>query len=288
MSLPCLREIVPVEGFFGLPIRPFGLLVSTGVMIGYSLARRRARATGLDEDVCANAMVWSVVAGFIGAHWVSVIFYFPEDLRRDPWVLLKFWKQLSSFGGFVGGALGAWLYFRRQRQSLLKYADAIIFGLVPGWFFGRLGCTVVHDHPGAETSFALGVRCGTGGAVVHDLGLYEALFTVVLVGVLYGLRRLRPFHGFPIALMLALYAPVRFLLDRLRIEDRTYWGLTPGQFFAGLVLLLAAALAAHGLHLRRQGDWPGAPASERSLGGRGAVAAAPQARQPARRRRRRK
>jgi phosphatidylglycerol:prolipoprotein diacylglycerol transferase len=286
MSLPCIHDVVPVEGFFGLPIRPFGLLVSVGVMIGYALARRRARLTGLDQELCANGIVWTVVAGFVGAHWVSVIFYFPEDLGRDPLVLLKFWKQLSSFGGFLGGTVGAWIYFRRHRQSLLKYADAIIFGLVPAWFFGRLGCTVVHDHPGAPTSFALGVRCGPGASVVHDLGLYEALFTLVLIGVLYGLRRVRPFHGFPLVLMLVLYAPVRFLLDRLRVDDRTYWGLTPGQFFAALVLLLAAALAAHGLRLRRRGDWPGAPAPARLPGQRLVPDAVPPRRGPGRRRQR--
>lgn len=286
MSLPCLREVVPVEGFFGLPIRPFGLLVSIGVMIGYALARRRARLTGLDEDICANGMVWTVVGGFVAAHWVSVIFYFPEDLSRDPWVLLKFWKQLSSFGGFVGGAIGAWLFFRRHKQSLLKYADAIVFGLVPGWFFGRLGCTVVHDHPGSATTFALGVRCGPGGSVVHDLGLYEALLTVALVGVLYGLRRVRPFHGFPLVLMLVLYAPVRFMLDGLRVEDRTYGGVTPGQGFALLVLVVAALLTAYGLRLRRQGDWPGAPSPARPPPARANAATASQRRGRERRRRR--
>ncbi|WP_437593604.1 hypothetical protein [Sorangium sp. So ce1000] len=44
--------------------------------------------------------------------------------------------------------------------------------------------------------------------------------------------------------MAVLYAPVRFLLDFLRIVDVRYAGLTPGQygaialFIAGLVLLI--------------------------------------------------
>jgi len=188
MSLPCIRHTIPPEGLFGL-IRPFGVLVATGVMVGFSLGRRRAREIGLDSEVCANGMVWTVVGGFIMAHLVSVIFYFPEDIARDPLVLIKFWRQLSSFGGFIGGILGAFLFFRKEKVSLLQYAECILFGLVPGWVFGRMGCTTVHDHPGRPTDFFLGVRCGPGGSVEHDLDRSEGRCRG------RGVRRRRAHHG---------------------------------------------------------------------------------------------
>jgi prolipoprotein diacylglyceryltransferase len=71
------------------------------------------------------------------------------------------------------GVLGVW-YFRRHVDAW-ACADALVYGTTLGWFFGRLGCFAVHDHPGTETRFWLGVYgiCSSHERVVacHDLGL---------------------------------------------------------------------------------------------------------------------
>ena len=71
--LPCLRDVVKIPPLFGVvPIQPFGVLVGIGLVVGYLLARRRAKATGLDPDLCADGMVWTVVVGFVvGAKLLS-------------------------------------------------------------------------------------------------------------------------------------------------------------------------------------------------------------------------
>ncbi len=257
---------IPTVKLFGwIPIQPFGVLVGTALVVGYFLSRRRARLTGLDPEVVADSIIWVCVSGFVIAHLVSVIFYFPHRIRENPWVLLAIWSGLSSFGGFIGGVLGAVLYYRRKELSILEHVDAIIFGMIPGWIFGRMGCSVVHDHPGKITTFWLAVHCANApcghpkwlpGQTRHDLGLYEMLFTVFLTIVLYSLKNVRPFRGFHPAVMLFLYAPVRFLFDYLRIDDKRYGALTPGQYLAVGIFLGAVALTAYGLHLRKKGIAP--------------------------------
>ena len=151
---------IPTVKIFGLiPIQPFGVLVGIGLVIGYFMARRRARMTGLDEELVADSILWIVLSGFIVAHLVSVIFYFPHRIKENPLVLLAIWSGLSSFGGFVGGIIGAIVYFKKRGVLVIEYADPILFGLVPGWIGGRAGCSVVHDHPGKVTDFVLGVTC---------------------------------------------------------------------------------------------------------------------------------
>jgi phosphatidylglycerol:prolipoprotein diacylglycerol transferase len=106
--------------------------------------------------------------------------------------------------------------------------------LVIGWVFGRLGCTLVHDHLGRPSEFLLAVRFPDGPR--HDLGLYEFLYTVlVLVPAVVVLnRRPRP-PGTSVAVLALLYAPARFLLDFLRQTDlpgadASHLGLTVAQY----------------------------------------------------------
>lgn len=257
---------IPPYKLFGLlPIQPFGILVGMALVVGYYLSRRRARLTGLNPDIVADSIVWVAVSGFIVGHLVSVIFYFPERIAENPLVLLMVWSGLSSFGGFIGGVLGAILFYRRRGLSILEHVDAIIFGMVPGWIFGRMGCSVVHDHPGKVTDFFLAVQCKVApcakpwvvGQTRHDLGFYEMLYTIFLTAILYSLKNVRPIRGFHPALMLMLYAPVRFMFDYLRVADKTYAGLTPGQYLAVGIFLFGAGLMAYGVLLRKKGIAPG-------------------------------
>lgn len=242
---------IPPHKLFGvIPVHPFGVLVAIAVIVGFQLARRRARVTGLDPDLCADGMVWVVVIAFALAHLVSDILYYPDEVAKNPLTLLFFWRGLSSFGGFMGGALGVLIYFRWKKVSVVQYGEAIIFGLVPGWIIGRLGCTIVFDHPGNPTGFFLGMM-DLSGVVRHNLGLYEMMLAGALTVVLYSLKNVRPFDGFHAALVMLLYAPFRFFMDSLRAADRTYLGYTPGQYFSALMFVLAMFWLVRGFGERR-------------------------------------
>lgn len=256
--LPYLPHYIPIDyRLFGLlPIRPFGILVVTAIIIGFHVGRRRAVSVGLDRDTFERGFTWTLAIAFIISHMVDTIFYYPERILADPLVLFKLWDGLSSFGGFFGAVVGVYVFFTwKMKVSALQYAEAFLFGFVPAWIFGRMGCTVVYDHPGIRTDFFLGMVY-RDGVVRHNLGMYEMLFAIVLTLVLYLTRNKRPFHGFHFALMLVCYAPVRFLLDFLRTADKHYWGFTPGQFFAVALIGIAIALTVRGLKAG-----PPAPAS---------------------------
>ena len=252
---------IPTYKLFGLlPIQPFGILVGIAIVLGYYLGIRRARKLGLDPELVADAQVWIVIGGFIVAHLVSVIFYFPHRILENPLTLVYFWSGLSSFGGLLGAALTTIYYFRKRGLPVLKYVDTILYGFVPAWIFGRMGCTIVFDHPGKPTDFILGMSDKThlvgkfyglywDGIVRHNLGLYEMLLAIVLTLIVYGLRNVRPFDGFPTAITLLLYSPVRFVMDALREGDEKYLGLTPGQYFSILGVALAILMLVVGKKL---------------------------------------
>jgi len=230
-----------------VPIHLFGVLVAIGVLVGDWIVVKEGVKRGLDaRDVkFMNARI--VIWGFIVAHLVSVIFYFPERIKENPLVLINFWSGLSSFGGFLGALLAFLWYTKREKIPRLVYADSVALGLSVGWIFGRTGCFTAHDHPGRRTSFFLAVRYPGGPR--HDLGLDELLFTIVMTAVLFRFARKPRPSGQIIGLAAVMYAPARFLFDFLRATDvarpdQRYAGMTPAQW----ACLATAALGAHLLY----------------------------------------
>ena len=206
LSIPSIKIIGPLK------IHPFGVFVGIAVILGYWLAMDRAKKTGLDLQVTADASLWAVCVGFVISHFFWAILYNHHLLRENPLLIVMVWKGISSYGGFFGGTFGGWIYLRRKGIRPLPYFEAMLFGFVPAWAIARLGCTTAFDHPGLKTDFFLGMA-DASGTVRHNLGLYEALWTVVIVAVLYAVREHRPFRAFHIALVFLLYAPVRFFFE---------------------------------------------------------------------------
>jgi phosphatidylglycerol:prolipoprotein diacylglycerol transferase len=229
-----------------IPIHQFGVLVAIGVIVGDQIVVKQGGKRGLDpQDVrFLNARI--VIGGFIMAHLVSVIFYFPERIKENPLVLLNVWSGLSSFGGFLGALLAFLYYTKREKIDRLAYADSVALGLSVGWIFGRTGCFTAHDHPGRRTSFFLSVNYPGGPR--FDLGLYELLFTIVMTIVLFRYAKKPRPAGHVIGLAALMYAPVRFGLDFLRATDygshpdQRYAGLTPAQWACLATLVLGAHL----------------------------------------------
>jgi phosphatidylglycerol:prolipoprotein diacylglycerol transferase len=151
----------------------------------------------------------------------------------------------------IGSAFAlSWFARRSTPQPILPFCDVVLAVFPIAWVFGRAGCSVVHDHPGARASIdsVLAVAYGEGpshsygffelrygDAPRYDLGVLELLFTVFLALAFASTWRKRlPIGSYAVATALA-YAPVRFGLDFMRIEDGAggdprYAGLTPAQW----------------------------------------------------------
>lgn len=228
-----------------LPIHAFGVLVAIAVLVGSEMAKRRAVSQGLSAELLNSLLGWVVVCGFIGGHVLDLLFYEPHKVLRDPIILLKLWDGLGSFGGFIGGIIGAAVFVHRSKlERPWAYVDAVAYGFPFGWIFGRLGCTVAYDHPGLPTHAFFGERY-TDGVVRHNLGLEEAVYTMVVAALFFVLARKKRPEIFFVAMLAIVYAPVRFALDTLRIADTRYGGLTPGQYGSIALLLVGLGLFAH-------------------------------------------
>ncbi|MEM9193607.1 MAG: prolipoprotein diacylglyceryl transferase family protein [Myxococcota bacterium] len=183
-------------------------------------------------------------APIIGTVVPLVILAIPIYLDVQETIDNPIYLGLSSYGGFIGTALGLIVWRFRRGIPMIPIAHAGLFGMPFGWLFGRMGCFVTHDHPGRVSDFFLAVdNYNLQGQPRHDLGLYEVIWCVFCCTVFLILARKKPRRGVFAGLICVLYAPVRFGLDFLRATpadggDVRYAGLTPGQFGSiGLLLL---------------------------------------------------
>jgi phosphatidylglycerol:prolipoprotein diacylglycerol transferase len=264
-----------------LTLHPFGVLVALGVVIGTWLTTWRARQRGIDLLRLNSFVTWMLVAGFVGDHVLDSLFYHPKEVMRDPLSLIRLWEGLSSFGGFVGALIGIvlWNYFevapkgderrgflglrrRAEPETAMPFMDVILSVFPVAWMFGRSGCSVVHDHPGALTEKGAFMSVAypgpgdrphwdhfveffRGSTHRYDLGLMELTFTIVLAAIVASTWRKRVPTGSYIVAVCFAYAPVRFAMDRLRITegesaDPRYAGFTPAQW--ACIALFAAAI----------------------------------------------
>ena len=256
------------KDLLGLPIQPFGIIVATGVLIGAEVMRRYALKRGVDEDDLRSLTGWVVVTGFLGAHLFDVLAYEHEKLAKDPLILIKVWDGISSYGGFLGGAMGWWFYVWWKRLTPGMWADATVSGLLLGFSIGRIGCTLVHDHIGRATDSSLGVDYPRvelaargvleeiqahghhAGNVIrcHNMAMYELAY-LIPVNVLILWMAFRKHKRYPAGLLAVvaglLYAPVRFVLEfwRLNQSDQRYVGLTFAQWSSILAFGAAGYIA---------------------------------------------
>lgn len=240
-------------------LHPFGILVATGTFIGSSLAVRRAASRGLDQAKAEQLVTYLLICGFIGAHVLECLMYRPQEVLRNPFILLYLWQGISSFGGFIGGTVGMLLWRRRTKADLLPYADQIAAVFPISWIFGRSGCSLAHDHVGCLSNSPLAFDFPDG--MFHnpgprlDLGFLELLITIPIAIFMWWYAR-KPRHmGSVTGLLCVIYAPIRFPLDALRATDihapdARYIGLTPAQW-------LSIGLMTFGVYLLVQSrKWP--------------------------------
>lgn len=293
MPLPYIH--IPDAHVGPIPIHPFGVLVATGVLVGSALAVRRGERYGVARDVFEGFITHILVFGFILSHVLDELMYRPKEAIEHPLQLLKIWAGISSYGGFVGaivGALiwkytepvpflekwekgsppvlvGAWLLgivgflFIRRRvrppRAMLPIFEHIAAVFPVAWIFGRMGCSVAHDHPGRLSHSFLAVDFP--GAPRFDLGLLEMLCTIpiAIATIWFASKPRRP--GEIVGFLALVYAPVRFALDSLRATDvagadARYVGLTPGQWMSILLVLVGVTMIA-----RARGKPPISPKS---------------------------
>ena len=186
-------EIGPVS------LRLYGLMIALGALVAVEIGRARWAARGHDPEEIVNIGKWAIPAGLLGAR----IYHVLTDWRsyQGRWLdAFKIWEGgLGIPGGLaLGVAVGIWVA-KRQGMDLRRVTDAVVPGIPVAQAIGRLGNWFNQELYGGPTDLPWALRIDEDNrparfvdeATFHPTFLYEALWNLLLAGLLLTLDRRR-------------------------------------------------------------------------------------------------
>ena len=251
-----------------------GFLTFVAMVVSVYLVVRWGTREGITADSIYSVAVWCIAGGIIGARLLHVIDFWSDVYQHDPVRALYVWQggvtiYGAILGGFVGGALyimvrnSGWYlelwarYFRFLGEAkaaplpgighladiaapamLISQAIGRVGDIINGEHFANasdLPWAVTYSHPDSPAFLA-------GRPAAHPAVAYELLMDLMILAIIWPLRkRLRP-QGMFFALYLASYSFGRFFLSFLREEFKEYGGLNEAQIIALVVMAVTIPL----------------------------------------------
>lgn len=130
----------------GVPVRSYGLLVLTGLVIGIGLSMRRGWQGGLEVDDMMALALWMIPGGAIGGRLFYVIEYWGDRIRQPTaWGTIKNVLAFTEgglvvYGAFLGVMAAFAVFVWWRKLPALAIADLVAPAVLIGLAFGRLGC----------------------------------------------------------------------------------------------------------------------------------------------------
>ena len=260
--------MIPILLRFGpITIYSYGLMMALGFIAADLIAASECRRRKITTDYASSLVLWSAIAGLIGARLWDVGDNFSYYMQH-PVAIVFSGSGFAWYGGFVGGFIAIVLVARRYGVRFLTTADMAAPAVLVGHAFGRMGCLLSGDgdwglptkawwgmaypnaivgwnshtvlklnaHDQLVSGFYPGVR-------VQPTPIFEAvLYVAIAVFLLWGMRKRNWIEGRVFYLFLILSGGARFLVEFWRINPRVLLGLTEYQIFS--ILMMAAGGAA--------------------------------------------
>jgi phosphatidylglycerol---prolipoprotein diacylglyceryl transferase len=259
--------MIPFLHLGPLTIPTFGLMVATALLIAAYVLQAdfdRRRESFLKNGCLKEGkepghhdegfLIIGVagLSGLVGARLYHVL-ESPREFFADPWPQLFSRYGFAWFGGFLGGFVALFFLAKHFRIPVLEFMDVCSPAAAVGYAIGRIGCLLSGDGDyGVPTKLPWGMSFPNGIVPtterVHPTPIYEFLIWMLIAVILWqmGKRTLsgndgagRVFCGY-----LILTGIARFLIEFIRINPRSFFGMSNAQvaslvsIILGIVLLL--------------------------------------------------
>jgi len=266
--------MIPYLHIGWLTIPTFGLMVATGLLTAAyilqadfdrrrsQLEKYRPAKNALPKGFFAKFVAQSHgdegfliigiagLAGIAGARLYHVL-ESPREFFANPWPQIFSRYGFAWFGGFLGGFLALRYLARLYKIPLLEFLDICSPAAAVGYAIGRIGCLLSGDGDyGKPTALPWGMSFPNGVVPtterVHPTPLYEFFIWLAIAAFLWhlGSKALRgpKAKGEIFCNYLILTGVARFLIEFIRINPRSFFGLSNAQAASLVSIILGAVL----------------------------------------------
>jgi phosphatidylglycerol:prolipoprotein diacylglycerol transferase len=256
--------MIPFLHLGPLTIPTFGLMVASGLLVAaYILQadfnRRRVQLEKYNSSKSAKAeapkdegfLIIGIagIAGLVGARLYHVL-ESPRELIDNPSVLISRFG-FAWFGGFLGGFVALAILARHFRIPLLEFLDLCSPAAAIGYAIGRIGCLLSGDGDyGVPTTLPWGMSFPNGVVPtierVHPTPVYEFFIWLAIAAFLWRLGKralsVAGAKGEVFCGYLILTGIARFLIEFIRINPRSFFGLSNAQAASVVSILIGVIL----------------------------------------------
>lgn len=181
-----------------------------GILAGLWIMLKEAKRKELNIDKMYDLVIYTVIAGIVGARLYYVIaFNFSYYIKNPMEILFVHQGGLSIQGALIGGILVAIWYIRKSSLPFWKTADTFAPGIIIGQAIGRIGCDVFGIPMNKVYPWGITI----GGQILHPAQLYEVFLNLILFAYLWTKRGKTKYDG-----QLFIHYIIGFSINRAIVE----------------------------------------------------------------------
>ncbi len=222
-------------------IYTYAFLIVLGTLVASIYTKWRAKKE-LGITVLSNNFFYLVfIAGFVGG---KLFFYLerPMYFLRNPTLMHdNFSGGFVFYGSFITIIPVVIWYLKKHKISVLPMLDVLAITTLIVHSIGRLGCFFGGCCYGKPTNSFIGmVFPKTNGMHVHPSQLYEITALLLIMCILFIIKKRQQFKGQLFLTYIMLYAIARGILEIFRGDRRGFIiqdYLSHAQFIAVLLIL---------------------------------------------------
>lgn len=268
-----LEHVGKFVSVFGFQIAYYGIAIGIGVLMGLFVASKVAQMTGQKTEDYIDLTLVAVFAGIVGARIYYVAFSW--EMYKDDLLSIFQLREggLAIYGGVIAAVITVFLFAKVKKLQATLLLDTACFGLVTGQMIGRWGNFFNREAFGEYTDSLLAMRLpvdavrasditqtmrehiqmvnGVESIQVHPTFLYESLWCLGVLILLFIYRKYKVFHGELFLVYLGGYGLGRLWIEGLRTDQLKLpgIGIPVSQLLAGILAVFSIVFI---LYMRRR------------------------------------
>lgn len=279
-----LKNVIDGFSIGSFKIQFYGVVIAIGFILAYMMMSKEAKRTGQDPELYLDFMLWLVIPAILGARIYYVLFSLGDYVKEGQSVKETILKMLNIrggglaiYGGVIAGIITLLIFAKRRNVRTMLMLDTCTMGLLIGQILGRWGNFFNRECFGGYTDSLLAMalpvewfggknyllnKVSTGVITqdmidnvlmidgrefvqVHPTFLYESVWNLILLLVIFMYRRYKKFDGEMFAMYIWGYGLGRVWIEGLRTDSL----MIPGAGFKVSQLVAAICVVAASIYI---------------------------------------